>query len=99
MRIGMVTATYIPVQNGVTRMVSLYKKHLEMAGHEVFVFTIGPKSERREAGTVISSPGFRYGKSGYFISFRYSRRAQQLLKQMASMFLDLGIQQVHFLGQ
>jgi glycosyltransferase involved in cell wall biosynthesis len=63
-------------------MVSLYKKHLEMAGHEVFVFTIGPKSERREAGTVISSPGFRYGKSGYFISFRYSRRAQQLLKQM-----------------
>ena len=82
MRIGMVSACYIPVQNGVTRMVSLYKKHLEMAGYEVFVFTFGPKSENREAGTVICSPGFRYGKSGYFISFRYSRRAQQLLKQM-----------------
>ncbi|GMQ78903.1 MAG: glycosyltransferase family 4 protein [Anaerolineae bacterium] len=82
MRIGMVTACYIPVQNGITRMVSLYKKHLELAGHEVFVFTIGPKSEHRESGTIISSPGFRYRKSGYFISFRYNRRARQLLKQM-----------------
>ena len=41
MRIGMVTAVYKPVINGVTRMISLYKERLEDLGHEVTIFTLG----------------------------------------------------------
>lgn len=63
-------------------MVSLYKNHLEKAGHEVTVFTIGPRSEIREEGTVVVSPGLQYGNSGYFLTFRFSRLARQLLKEM-----------------
>ena len=81
MRIGMVTACYKPVVNGVTRMVSLYKEHLEATGHEVTIFTLGDPDPNDEPG-VIRSPGFMLGDYGYYISMRYSSEAQARLQEM-----------------
>ena len=81
MRIGMVTACYKPVINGVTRMVSLYKEHLEAAGHEVTIFTLGDPDPNDEPG-VVRSPGLMLGDYGYYISMRYSSKAQALLQEM-----------------
>ena len=81
MRIGMVTACYKPVINGVTRMVSLYKEHLEAAGHEVTIFTLGDPDPNDEPG-VVRSPGLMLGDIGYYISMRYSSKAQALLQEM-----------------
>lgn len=81
MRIGMVTACYKPVVNGVTRMVALYKQHLEALGHEVTIFTLGePDPEGDEPG-VVRSPGMPVAE-GYYIGMRYTREAQVLLGQM-----------------
>ena len=82
MRIGMVTACYEPIQNGVTRMVSLYKRYLEQLDHDVTVFTIGSHSKELDAGKVVVSPGLRHRKSGYYFTLRYKSQAKQLLKQM-----------------
>ncbi len=81
MRIGMVTACYKPVVNGVTRMVSLYKKHLQAAGHEVTIFTLGDP-DPDDGPEVIRSPGLMLGDYGYYISARYSSKAQALLQEM-----------------
>lgn len=81
MRIGMVTACYKPVINGVTRMVELYKEHLEAAGHEVTIFTLGNPDPSDEEG-VVRSPGLMLGDYGYYISMRYSSKAQALLQEM-----------------
>ncbi|MCP4415170.1 MAG: glycosyltransferase family 4 protein [Chloroflexi bacterium] len=81
MRIGMVTACYKPVINGVTRMVSLYKERLQAAGHEVTIFTLGDADPNDEPG-VIRSPGLMLGDYGYYISTRYSSKAQALLQEM-----------------
>lgn len=81
MRIGMVTACYKPVINGVTRMVSLYKEHLEAAGHEVTIFTLGEPDPDDEPG-VMRSPGLMLGDYGYYITMRYSNEAQALLQEM-----------------
>lgn len=82
MRIGMVTACYKPVMNGVTRMVALYKECMEAAGHEVTVFTLGePDPDGDEAG-VVRTPGIALGDTGYYLSFRYTKEAQERLRQM-----------------
>ncbi len=81
MRIGMVTACYKPVINGVTRMVALYKEYLEAAGHEVYVFTIGDQIPDDEP-CVIRSPGFEVRDFGYYLSPRYSKEAQKLVREM-----------------
>lgn len=81
MRIGMVTACYKPVINGVTRMVSLYKQRLEELGHEVTIFTLGVPDPAGEEPGVIRSPAIPVS-GGYYISMRYSREAQELLGEM-----------------
>ena len=82
MRIGMVTACYKPVINGVTNMVSLYKRHLEAAGHEVTIFTLGEPDPAGEEAGVVRSPAIPIGDQGYYFSVRYSDRAQALMRQM-----------------
>lgn len=82
MRIGMVTACYKPVINGVTRMVSLYKQHLEALGHEVIVFTLGEPDPAGEEPGVVRSPAVSLGDTGYYWSMRYTRAAQDLLQEM-----------------
>jgi len=62
-------------------MVSLYKEHLEAAGHEVTIFTLGDPDPDDEAG-VVRSPGILLGDYGYYISMRYSNKAQAMLQEM-----------------
>jgi glycosyltransferase involved in cell wall biosynthesis len=82
MQIGMVTACYKPVLNGVTRMVVLYKKYLEAAGHEVTVFTLGEPDPAGEDPNVIRTAAIPLGDTGYYFNFRYSRAMQQKLREM-----------------
>lgn len=82
MQIGMVTACYKPVINGVTRMVALYKQHLEAAGHEVTIFTLGEPDPAGDEPGVVRSPAVSLGDTGYYWSMRYTRAAQELLQQM-----------------
>lgn len=82
MRIGMVTACYKPVMNGVTRMVALYKETMEAAGHEVTVFTLGDPDPDGDEPRVVRTPGIALGDTGYYLSFRYTRKAQERLRQM-----------------
>jgi glycosyltransferase involved in cell wall biosynthesis len=82
MKIGMVTACYKPVINGVTRMVSLYKDTLGADGHEVTVFTLGDPDPAGEDDNVVRSPAVPLGDSGYYFTFGYSRDAQSRLRQM-----------------
>ncbi len=82
MRIGMVTACYKPVMNGVTRMVALYKETMEAAGHEVTVFTLGEPDPQGDEPRVVRTPGMPLGDTGYYFSFRYTTEAQDKLRQM-----------------
>lgn len=92
----MVTACYKPVLNGVTKMVSLYKSHLEGAGHEVTVFTLGNPDPAGEEPGVIRTPALPLGDTGYYYSPRYSREAQKKLRQMDiihchHLFMSVGL--------
>jgi 1,2-diacylglycerol 3-alpha-glucosyltransferase len=81
MQIGMITACYKPVINGVTRMVSLYKAELEALGHEVTVFTLGRPDPKGEEPGVIRSPGLPL-TMGYHLTAGYNARARRRLRQM-----------------
>ncbi|MFQ5421161.1 MAG: glycosyltransferase, partial [Anaerolineae bacterium] len=81
MKIGMVTACYKPVINGVTRMVELYKRELESLGHEVTVFTLGDPDPAGEEAGVVRSPAISVGE-GYYVTMRYTHAAQDLLREM-----------------
>ncbi len=82
MKIGMVTACYKPVVNGVTRMVELYKHHLEGLGHDVTIFTLGEPDPAGEEPGVVRSPAMPVGNSGYYLTIGYNREARELLGQM-----------------
>lgn len=82
MKIGLVTACYMPVLNGVTRSVMLYKSHLERLGHAVTVFTLGPRTAISDAEGVVWSRGVPLGKTGYYVAPGYAPAARQLLAQM-----------------
>lgn len=83
MRIGMVTATYNPaVINGALRMVALYRRYLEAAGHEVTIFTLGEPDTPDDDPYIIRSPGIPLGDYGYYFSMGYTREAQRLMGQM-----------------
>jgi 1,2-diacylglycerol 3-alpha-glucosyltransferase len=81
MRIGMITACYKPVVNGVTRMVSLYKSELESLGYEVTVFTLGRSDPNGEEPGVVRSPGLPL-TMGYHLTTGYNARARRRLRQM-----------------
>ncbi len=83
MRIGMVTATYNPsVVNGALRMVTLYRRYLEAAGHEVTIFTIGEPDEADDDPHIVRSPGIPLGDYGYYVTIGYTREAQRLMGEM-----------------
>ena len=101
MKIGMVTAVYKPVVNGVTHMISLYKRHLEQLGHEVFVFTLGEPDPDGEEPRVVRSPAIPLGDYGYHIAVRYTREASNLMRQMDILHchhLVLGVDLAHRYG-
>lgn len=81
MQIGMVTACYKPVVNGVTRMVSLYKAELEALGHEVTIFTLGRPDPTGDEVGVVRSPGLPLAM-GYHLAPAYTLAARRRLRQM-----------------
>jgi glycosyltransferase involved in cell wall biosynthesis len=82
MRIGLITACYRPVVNGVTRMVDMYGARLEKAGHAVTIFTLGNSVSAHNGPAVVTSPAVPLGRTGYHIGLRYSREARALLSEM-----------------
>ncbi len=82
MKIGMVTVVYKPVINGVTHMVSLYKRHLEDLGHDVTVFTLGDPDPDGDEPGVIRSRALPLRDYGYHIGVGYTRKAQERLQDM-----------------
>jgi 1,2-diacylglycerol 3-alpha-glucosyltransferase len=82
MRIAMMTDVYKPHVSGITNYISLNKEYLEKAGHEVFIFTFGDLDYKDGEDGVVRSPGLPLTDTGYYLSFRYSRRAKALLQTM-----------------
>lgn len=82
MRIGMMVDSYKPYVSGITNYVEINKYYLELAGHEVFVFTFGDLEYKNDEPRVIYSRGVPLADSGFYLSMRYSRAAKQLLQTM-----------------
>lgn len=102
MKIGMVTACYKPVINGVTRMVTLYKAELEALGHEVTVFTLGEPDPAGEDANVVRSPAMPLGKTGYYFTFGYNREAREKLREMEIIHchhLFMAVEMAHRYGR
>ena len=82
MRIGMMVDSYKPYTSGITNYVEVNKHYLELAGHEVFVFTFGDLEYEDGEPRVIRSRGVPLADTGFYLSTRYSRAAKQLLQTM-----------------
>ena len=82
MRIGMMVDSYKPYVSGITNYVEINKRYLELAGHEVFIFTFGDLENNNGEPRVIYSPGVPLSDSGFYLSTRYPRAAKQLLQTM-----------------
>jgi 1,2-diacylglycerol 3-alpha-glucosyltransferase len=82
MRIGMMTDVYKPHVSGITNYISLNKRYLEQAGHEVFIFTFGDLDYADDETGVIRSPGLALVDTGFSLNFHYSRKAKALLQTM-----------------
>ncbi|MDX1416862.1 MAG: glycosyltransferase [Candidatus Promineifilaceae bacterium] len=82
MKIGMVTAVYKPIVNGVTQMVSLYRQALEKMGHEVTIFTAGDPDPLGDEPRVIRSRAIPLRDYGYHFAVSYTREVQDLLRSM-----------------
>jgi glycosyltransferase involved in cell wall biosynthesis len=82
MRAGQFTDCYVPVLNGVTMFVRLFKRTLAAAGAEPYVFTTGHTRHPDDEPNVIRSPGFPLGPTGYYAALRYPARVVQLAQRM-----------------
>jgi 1,2-diacylglycerol 3-alpha-glucosyltransferase len=82
MRIGMMADVYKPHVSGITNYISLNKRYLEKAGHEVFIFTFGDITFEDDEANVVRSPGLPLVDTGYSLNFRHSRRAKGLIQTM-----------------
>lgn len=82
MRIGMMVDTYKPHISGITNYIELNKRYLEQAGHDVFVFTFGKEGHQDDEPRISRSPGLPLMSTGYYLSFKHSRQAKNLLQTM-----------------
>jgi glycosyltransferase involved in cell wall biosynthesis len=86
MRIGMMADVYKPHISGVTIHIELVKKHLESAGHEVFLFTFENKNYLDYEENVIRTSGLSIDipsmEAGISLNIRYDRYARDLLASM-----------------
>jgi 1,2-diacylglycerol 3-alpha-glucosyltransferase len=82
MRIGMMVDTYKPHISGITNYIDLNKRYLEAAGHDVYIFTFGDLEYPDDEPRVVRSPGLPLVDTGFYLSFRYTRSAKQLLQTM-----------------
>ncbi len=74
--------SYKPYISGITNYVEINKRFLELAGHDVFVFTFGDMDYKDGEPRVIRSPGLPLANTGFYLSLRYLRAAKQLLQTM-----------------
>jgi 1,2-diacylglycerol 3-alpha-glucosyltransferase len=82
MRIGMMVDSYKPYISGITNFVELNKRHLELAGHDVYVFTFGDLDHNDDEPRVVRSRGLPLADTGFYLSMRYSREAKRTLQTM-----------------
>ena len=82
MRIGMMVDVYKPHISGITNYITLNKRYLEEAGHEVFVFTFGDEDYQDDEINVIRSPGVPLMDTGFYLNVRYSPQARKTLSTM-----------------
>jgi 1,2-diacylglycerol 3-alpha-glucosyltransferase len=82
MRIGMMADVYKPHVSGITNYISLNKRALERAGHQVYVFTFGDLDYADDEERIIRSPGVPLLDTGYYLSLRYSSTARKLINHM-----------------
>ena len=82
MKIGMMVDSYKPYVSGITNYIEINKRHLERAGHDVFVFTFGDLEYKDDEPRVIHSRGVPLSDSGFYLSTRYSPAAKKLLQSM-----------------
>ncbi len=82
MRIGMMVDTYKPYVSGVTNHVSLNKRVLENAGHEVYVFTFGDLDYPDDEPRVFRSPALPLADTGFYLSLRHKTKHKKLLQTM-----------------
>ena len=78
----MMTDTYKPYISGITNYITLNKRYLEKAGHEVYIFTFGNLDYEDDETRIIRSPGKALTDTGFYMSLRYSREAKKLLQTM-----------------
>ena len=66
MRIGLMVDNYKPYISGITNQVELSKRHLELAGHDVFIVMFGDINYRDDhEARVIRSPGLPLADTGF----------------------------------
>jgi glycosyltransferase involved in cell wall biosynthesis len=70
---------YLPHVSGVTNHISLYKRHFEDLGHEVYVFTFGDVNHADQEPRIIRTPGIPWGKTGWRLASGLSREARELV--------------------
>ncbi|MBK8780366.1 MAG: glycosyltransferase [Anaerolineales bacterium] len=78
----MMVDSYKPYISGITNYVEINKRYLELAGHDVFVFTFGDTALKDGEPRVVRSPGVPLSDSGFYLSMRYSRAAKKILQTM-----------------
>jgi 1,2-diacylglycerol 3-alpha-glucosyltransferase len=82
MKIGMMVDSYKPYVSGITNYIDINKRFLEMAGHDVYVFTFGDLENNGSEPRVTYSRGVPLSDSGFYLSTRYSSQARKLLQKM-----------------
>lgn len=92
MRIGLFTDTYHPSTNGIVAVVDITRRELEKAGHEVYVFCPGGKSENvdRDDPMIVRFPSV---PTGIFDNHRLSAFIPRVVLQKIKK-LDLDV--LHF---
>lgn len=82
MRAGQFTDAYLPIVNGVSTFIQLFKRTLETFGHEPYVFTFGYTDRRDPEPRIVRSAGWPLGQTGYHAGLAYSRRAWSIAETM-----------------
>ena len=73
---------YLPHGSCVTNHISLYRRHFEARGHEVFVFTFGVLDYDDAETGVVRSPGLPWGHTGWRLAAGFSAQARELAETL-----------------
>jgi glycosyltransferase involved in cell wall biosynthesis len=82
MRIGMMADAYKPHVSGVTNVIALSKRFLELAGYEVYVFTFGGGDYQDDEPNIVRTRGMPLVDTGLYFSARHSSEAQKIINKM-----------------